>query len=167
MMRTNNKKGFSLIEVVVAIGMIAVISGFILQLFITAKSINQKSNDLNESILLSTNIIEIFKSGDTPADLLKHPMAQYALTSGEGDAFSFTMYYDNQWNLLKNQHAETAFNLKAEVMPIEIEATSVQPQLASKVYTIKISITKNQAYASDKQSNKELYSIEAAKYFSR
>jgi len=64
-----NKKGFTLVEIIIAIASLAIICGFILQIFILATKVNERAIDKQNAINESSNIIEVFNSLDNINDI--------------------------------------------------------------------------------------------------
>jgi Tfp pilus assembly protein PilE len=58
--------GFSVIEVVLSIAVLAAMSLVCLQLFLTASKVNMRSRILDASVMKSTAIVEAFKNSDKP-----------------------------------------------------------------------------------------------------
>ena len=62
MKKTNNKNGFTIVEIIFAISALALVGGFVLQVFILATKVNNKAIDKQYSIVESSNVIEVLKS---------------------------------------------------------------------------------------------------------
>ncbi len=94
-----NKKGFTLVEIIVSIAALALASGFILQLFLLSSEMNRKAEAGNEALMISKSIISVFKSTEDPDELIEGGLF------GAGDpeyldngCFRFTSNYDQDWN---------------------------------------------------------------------
>ncbi len=61
-----NNKGFSLVEVIVSIAIIAVLAAPIIYSFMSAEKVNQKSKTVQEATLIAQNTLESFKASNTP-----------------------------------------------------------------------------------------------------
>ena len=130
-----NNRGFTLIEIIIAIGIIAIISVFVLQVFITAKTLNQKATDLDNSVFLSNNLIELFRSGNSRED--------------------FILYYDSDWKIIN----EKSKNNQADFI---ISGTITH---ASDLYSLKLKTAKLKPYTLSKKNNILLYAVESSKFF--
>lgn len=160
---TAGKKGFTLIEIVITIGILAMASIFILQLFFTARAINQKSNDLTESIMTSISIIETFKSGAAPEELLADQLLKHAVVEQKEDSIGFYIYYDDKWNVQQSLNLEPEYILSAAVEPLTDSRTPDHAK--SGLYRIELTLTKTKPYYVGKAFNEEIYSVAATKYF--
>jgi prepilin-type N-terminal cleavage/methylation domain-containing protein len=158
-----NNRGFTLVEVIIAIGIMAIASVVILQLFITAKNINQKANDLDKSILASTSIIELFKSGETPDDIKTDPYIEHAKIDESNDIININIYYDDNWNLLESKDGNLYFTLTAVITPIS--SIDLISNKTSKYYKIEVHVVKAKPYPLEKNFEKEIYSVETIRYF--
>jgi prepilin-type N-terminal cleavage/methylation domain-containing protein len=65
------QKGFTLVELILSVAMLAIISLFILQYFIAAKNMTLKAKDLDESVLMVQMTFEAFKSNQKVEDFQK------------------------------------------------------------------------------------------------
>ena len=133
--KKKSNRGFTLIEIIIAIGIIAIISVFVLQVFITAKTLNQKANDLDNSVFISSNLIELFRSGNSEED--------------------FILYYDSDWKIIN----EKSKNSQADFI---ISGTITH---ASDLYSLKLKTTKLKPYTLSKKNNILLYTVESSKLF--
>lgn len=150
-----NKKGFTLIEIIVAIGIIAIISGFVLQIFISAKNLNQKAADLDNSVFISSNLIELFKSGNSEEDFIRSTRFKNMKITDAGGSPSIELYYDADWKIIN----EKSKNNQADFI---ISGTITH---ASDLYSLKIKTAKLKPYTLSKESNILLYTVESSIFF--
>lgn len=97
-----NNKGFTLLEAILSIATLAMLSGFILQMFIVASSANVKAQNLDKASVEAMNIIENIKSFDyyinpNETDFFK----EFALNKNEGE-YIFYKAYDENWNPIQD-----------------------------------------------------------------
>lgn len=57
-----NEKGFTLVEMIISVAMLAVVSLFIVQYFISAHNLNEKAADLDQGVWLAQEALEAFKA---------------------------------------------------------------------------------------------------------
>ena len=95
-----NDKGFTLVEVMIAIMVLALASGFIAEMFLVSARVNQKAQDIDSGVMRAIGIIETFKKQDTPLQLADDVTSQDAYTSREDKALIMTGYYDGYWQPL-------------------------------------------------------------------
>ncbi len=130
-LKRSKRKGFTLVEVLVAFAVLAIVSGALLQSFVVSAKNNRRAYDLDKAHALCDRAAELFKAYPYPEDLKnafsgpdfsEQPSpAAYILTesfldaSGKGDML-FTKYYDSEWReLLSSEEGIAAYRLKARV----------------------------------------------------
>jgi prepilin-type N-terminal cleavage/methylation domain-containing protein len=59
----DNENGFSILEVIISIAALALISSFVLEMFIVSAKINQNAEELDRAARTAANIIEQFHGG--------------------------------------------------------------------------------------------------------
>jgi prepilin-type N-terminal cleavage/methylation domain-containing protein len=83
------ESGFSLLEVVISTAVLALLSGFILQMFIESIYLNQKAYNLDMSANAAAGALEALKAGETPDSGALAPK-----------------YFDSQWRQIAVIQAE-------------------------------------------------------------
>lgn len=73
-----NKKGFTLVELIIAVGVLAVAGVFLVQMFLSASVLSQKARDTDTALYHAQAIIEEFKISPIIGDL--------------------TLFFDDDWN---------------------------------------------------------------------
>jgi prepilin-type N-terminal cleavage/methylation domain-containing protein len=87
-----NEKGFTLVEVMIAILALTLLSGFILEMFLTASGVNQRAKDTDAGSARAMSVIESFKQQAAPFDLDKAPLLAGALTDKSDEAMRLSLY---------------------------------------------------------------------------
>ena len=85
-----NNKGFSLVEVIIAIAVLALLSGYVLQSFIVSEELNKKAAALDTATYKCVSIIETFKAN--PELTLKEDYQNLSSNS-----WQTTFYYGEDW----------------------------------------------------------------------
>lgn len=149
------KKGFTLVEIIIAIGIIAIISGFVLQIFISAKNLNEKAADLDNSVFISNNLIELFKSGNSEEAFTASTRFSNMKVTNEGGSATIELYYDADWNIIneKEKSSQADFIVVGTITHV------------SNLYSLKIKTTKSKPYILSDKRNTLLYTVESSKYF--
>ncbi|MDR3239371.1 MAG: prepilin-type N-terminal cleavage/methylation domain-containing protein [Clostridiales bacterium] len=106
-----NQKGFSLLEVIISIATIAVISGFILQMFIVSARLNQRARDLDMGASLAVNAVETVKKASRLQDIEADSFFEGALTRmPRKEALEIVGCYDARWQRLPLSETEYQSN---------------------------------------------------------
>ena len=103
MFNLKDNKGFTLVEVMIAILVLALASGFIAEMFLVAAKVNQKALDIDNSVMQAVGIIETFKKLRAPLDLAEDTAFENAYSQQEDDMLILTGYYDASWQSLAAQ----------------------------------------------------------------
>lgn len=95
--RAYKKAGFSLVEIILSVAVLSVLSIFILEMFATARTLNDHANALDSSVLISETLFErIQASGGLEAALTAGAYTDYTLEK-ESNQTVATLYYDETW----------------------------------------------------------------------
>lgn len=155
-------KGFTLVELIMSIGIIAIISGVVLQLFITAGNMNKRAADLDKSVMISETLVEKFKSSTGPLDFSQSEGMKQSLENNKAKQYNLKLYYDNDWNVIKTTSDKENLNKSAAfILKINLSSSN-----EAQLWKMKIDVIKNQFRYLEKNNGKAFYSIEAAKCFS-
>lgn len=112
-----NKKGFTLVELVVAIAALALCSGILLSMYIMSDDLANDANLYDEAVNRSSNIAEDFKSSKDLEDFIA---SMYLNIDGAKESSSvddvdvWTFYYDDNW-VYTSSLDDTAIILAAEL----------------------------------------------------
>ncbi|MDR1204801.1 MAG: prepilin-type N-terminal cleavage/methylation domain-containing protein [Peptococcaceae bacterium] len=133
-----NEKGFTLVEVMISIFALTLLSGFILEMFLTASRVNQQAQDTDAGSIRAMSVIESFKQQDSPFDLERDPLLAGAFVDKSGQEMNLSLYYDAQWTPIPTSSASEAspeappgarFN-----MEVLVSARDAQPNRVSLAY---------------------------------
>jgi type II secretory pathway pseudopilin PulG len=148
----NNEKGFTLAEMIIAIGILMLASGFILQIFITSKTMNIRAYDLDKSVSLASSVVETFKTSDEPMRF--NPDADYTLRTQIEKQVTLIQNYDQNWEALKVGSKEA----------VTYQMICVLERLEnSQVVALNIRVEKKKA----NEPPKILYALKAAQYVAK
>lgn len=105
-----SEKGFTLVEVIMSIAILAIASLFILDFFLVAADSNQFAQDVDKGTTLAVSILEEFKQVDSPADFEELDLLEGGYLNIEQDHYYFTLYYDADFHIMefKDQRPEDA-----------------------------------------------------------
>ena len=90
------KSGFTLLEVIISVAVLALVSVFILQMFVVSDRVNKKAKNIDQANMICMDAIERFKNA-APRAINGHT----------------EVYYDSGWNIADT--AEAAFILTVEI----------------------------------------------------
>lgn len=105
-MNFNKNKGFTLYEVIIAIGLLSICSITILQFFIFSNEVNSKARNIDLSNNIVTNYIEEARNLTNSRDLfgLESPYIEEDSDDNNKNELSILEYYDRDFNLLPSDY---------------------------------------------------------------
>jgi prepilin-type N-terminal cleavage/methylation domain-containing protein len=153
----NNRRGFTLVEMIIAIGVIAIFSGLVLQLFITAKNLNKVSGDLDRSTSVAVSVIETFKMSPDPESFFRNDFfSESDLTPVNGKLTAVT-YFDGQWEKIVPAEKDRAVFI--------LTITALDGVTAFNTTDLKVKITITDEYGVESRRGHELISLTASKFY--
>ena len=93
----HKKKGVSLVELILSIAVLSILSVYVIQMFITSKTLNQKAEDLDYSVLISQTIFETVENDKTLEAVYNSPLFKFAVSSPSEDKSLTVIYFDENW----------------------------------------------------------------------
>jgi prepilin-type N-terminal cleavage/methylation domain-containing protein len=145
----SNKKGFTLIEMVIAIGILAVLAVGIMRLFLTSQVSHQKAVDLDYAVLETNALIERFQD----------------IKGSPGNGSSFTIYYNDKWertNIIESNIQYAIYgdlaklsDDKAGLLHLDLRVVRLKPYILEKngeneIYKISVIIEDLSYWGEDK-----------------
>lgn len=89
-----NKKGFTLVELVVAIAALALCSGFILSMYFKSDELSDDASMYDEAMNQVSFIAETFKASTSPLNFANN---YHLEADDEQKEFEWTVYYNEKW----------------------------------------------------------------------
>ncbi len=132
------KKGLSLVEIILSIAVLSIFSVFILEMFLTARTINIKARNLDESVVNTEIIVQALRANNGLETLMKSDGLQEARW---GDAPLMTLAWDENWQIVSLDE-DVAFKLlmfSSETLegPIELKMYQLFKDEELLIYEIK------------------------------
>ncbi len=158
MKRPENPKGFALVEIIIAIGVLAVVSMFVVRLFVLAANTQNRARDLDHACFEAQTAVETYKLYGTlssqEARALWNVIARPKM-SGTGTIY--TVFYGKDWAPAEAPQ-ENGFTLVFTV-------TETPPDDGLGVWEdIRVAVYKNSAYLLEDGGQKEIYTLSAGVY---
>lgn len=156
-LKGNQRRGFTLVELVISVCVMAIISVYMLQFFIGAKDLNRKAEDLDASVYLSTAVIESIKANvwETSPELQAFGLP---LAGSDPEGLEWTAYYDAAWSPLKQKTEQALFQGRLLMKRLSQEG---QPK---GLYQVTVEMTRLEPYFRGKTPEPVLYTLESKLY---
>lgn len=149
------KKGFTLVELIISVGILSVAGAFILLFFAYSKDINTRAYDLDNSVYHSNYIIELLK-----AELWdEEPLIDMRVleTSKPPDSISKEIRFDNKWEYVElDEGHDYVLNLNLERNEDGVNNKDL--------YDVTIEVIKTKPYFRSLTKNMTIYSMETKVY---
>lgn len=131
----SKKNGFTLIEMVIAVCILAVLSVGVLKLFVTSQVTHQKAVDIDNAVLETNRLIEEFQR------VLDAPQKESR----------FTVYYDEQWNPSTFKDDSVNYAIYGSMIPLSEEQKGL--------LHMDLRVVRLGPYPFEKDSEPEIYSV--------
>lgn len=152
----NNRFGFTLAELIISVGTLAIVGILTIQFFLSAKDINIRSSELDHSVYLTNTIIESIK-----ADLWdRYPLDAISPNSIETNNQSFEGYifFNKDWQITSATDPRALFEAA-------IFLSGQANELGDRtLYDIRIEIKRIKPYFRGKESQPVLYATDTKIY---
>jgi prepilin-type N-terminal cleavage/methylation domain-containing protein len=94
----NKKKGISLVELILSIAVLAILSVYVIQMFLLSQKLNEQAEALDQSVMLSETIFETVELDRSLESVFNAPLFKYAESIESSDVVSRKLYLDKNWN---------------------------------------------------------------------
>lgn len=90
-----------MIELILVIGIFAVISVFLVQMFMGTSRLQDKANDISRALIQAQTIVEQIKNSASIGETAKI----LEMDNFDNSSFNYCIYYDSKWNQTKSPSA--------------------------------------------------------------
>lgn len=164
-LRNLNKSqaGFSLIEIIMSIGILAIVSIFIMQMYIKATSLKEMAFDKDYALSTAQTVLEVYKSRGPEREIWINTEAilnETAVINQLDDPNSYTVeyYYDRNWQPAKDKQ-DKGYTLR---LIIENQTDSVLPGSLTRA---DVSVIRQHPYLLSYEDNMVLCNLQSSTYF--
>ncbi len=156
MVKADKRRGFTLVELIISVGTLALGGILIIQLFLSAKDITRRTEELDHSVYLSNCIIETAKVGLWE----EAPLSEFqrADTGSGNNGIILLAFYDKDWNAVGEGSREALF--RVTLLLAGREGFGV----GSTLYDISLQIHRLKPYFRGKEEKPLLHSLDTEIY---
>lgn len=162
-MKKKQKKGFTLLEMIIAVGLLSIMSVGILKVFLVAKDLNEKSEDIHNSILLTKNMIALMDGGHFPGVGTSKAESQvYMDHMVQGAApLEYVLGLDEDFEPIPMDLEQNA----PYVWKMALEKISKEHLADEGLYQVDIRVYRNKPYAIREQEVTPIYEVSMKRFF--
>jgi len=143
-------QGISLVEIILSIAVLALLSTYVVQMFMTSQRLNEKANALDESVYISESIFEAIDL-DSDLDHLKNlKVMKHAVFTSENDYKVIKIYFDKDF---MSVDADGDYRYILELKSIDTQALAY----SKSTYELQVVDTES-------KESEPIYEIEMEKY---
>ena len=154
--KAEKKRGFTIVELIISVGTLAIAGTIMIQLFMGAKDIALRAEELDRSVFLSTRIIESIKSEQWDEEPLNKMYSEYAVIYG--NKLKKTGYYNQEWEEVEEDSEDILF-----VSTLSMESEDIVEEDKS-LYELKFQIRRLKPYFKGKEAEPILNSVKTMVY---
>lgn len=152
-----NRKGFSLLEIIMAVGLLSLVSVYTLQIYVTAHRLNQQTYDLDESIQIANTVMQLV-DGSPQDELLLHPVFDQYHVTKSGDGLEIEQWYNENWMPVDheqdNDNSTAVYHLQVYIEPHQQEV----------LQQVTVIIDRIKPYLLRQEAHTELYRLSSFRY---
>ncbi|MDR1615551.1 MAG: prepilin-type N-terminal cleavage/methylation domain-containing protein [Syntrophomonadaceae bacterium] len=158
-----NQSGFTLVEIIMSIGILAVVSIFVMQMYIKAASLKDMVFDKDYALAAAQTALESYKAnGPELSDLLEANFVykEYArlIPAGAAGNDALKCFFDEQWSPVSSE------TLKGYTLTLEITPAGNQTSYG-RLLKATVSVVRNYPYMLENNDTQLLCSFESLTYF--
>lgn len=130
----SRKLNMPMLEIIITLGILMIVSVFLMRLFLGANSLENKARDISKACILAENAGEVIKATeDLETAIIELNLTK---TDSEGEGLTFEKHFDSKW-----QEVDTtgAYTMKVVLTETDYATKSL--------VTADITIVKNKSYA--------------------
>ena len=156
MEKINNRHGFTLVELIISVGTLALIGILTIQFFMSAKDISRRTEELDHSVYLSNCIIEAVKAGFWE----EAPLSEFKKAADRADKgrIELIAYYDKDWTNVDKDSRSALFE-------VDLNMTGQAGfEGASTLYDLSLQVRRLKPYFRGKAPEPILHSLDTKVY---
>jgi hypothetical protein len=154
--KAEKKRGFTIVELIISVGTLAIAGTIMIQLFMGAKDVALRAKELDRSVFLSTRIIESIKSEQWDEEPLNKMYTEYAMRYG--NKLKKTGYYNEEWEEVEEGSEDILF-----VSTLSMESKDIVEEDKS-LYELALQIRRLKPYFKGSEAEPILNSVETMVY---
>lgn len=121
-----NKKGFTLIEVIISIAALGIICAILLRLFVLAGDTNKRAGNIQDAQMSVTSTVELFSS----AESIEEAMTALGIGASDGTADGSYTFIQDDYKIIVDISEDTG-GYPGRLFDLSVKAVDDEKELAS------------------------------------
>lgn len=117
-MDKRRQKGVSLVELILSIAILAFVGVYVIQMFLLSQQLNRQAKDLDQGVLISTQLFELVEQDQSLASLKNAQIMKFAKTTSVDDGVKMDVYFDDEWGVIPDP-LSTGYVLAFETQKVQ------------------------------------------------
>jgi len=152
------RAGFSLLEIIMAVGLLSLVSVYMLQIFVTAHRLNQQTLDTDESVQISNTIIQAVDLSPTVDILLQQALLNKAVLTGNSKLLEIEQWYNEKWIPIDSKK-ENVENMAYYYLKVRVE-----PDETDQLTKVNVRVYRVKPYLLRHEETTEIYHLSVVRY---
>lgn len=144
-------KGFTLVEMIISVGILAVVSTFVLKVYLASNQLSQRAYQLDKSVQISRNLVELTTAGEKINRQSKFELLKNMQKTDNG----YDLYFDKDFNIEKEN--------PTYLLEMKVTDKDGLDNINIKVYKIGVLNCEETLNNPEKRNREQIYELNALK----
>ncbi|MBS6064060.1 MAG: type II secretion system protein [Peptostreptococcaceae bacterium] len=144
-------KGFTLVEMIISVGILAVVSTFVLKVYLASNQLSQRAYQLDKSVQISRNLVELTTAGEKINSQSKFELLKNMQKTDNG----YDLYFDKDFNIEKEN--------PTYLLEMKVTDKDGLDNINIKVYKICVLNCEETLNNPEKRNREQIYELNALK----
>lgn len=144
-------KGFTLVEMIISVGILAVVSTFVLKVYLSSNQLSQRAYQLDKSVQISRNLVELTTAGEKINSQSKFELLKNMQKTDNG----YDLYFDKDFNIEKEN--------PTYLLEMKVTDKDGLDNINIKVYKIGVLNCEETLNNPEKRNREQIYELNALK----
>lgn len=144
-------KGFTLVEMIISVGILAVVSTFVLKVYLASNQLSQRAYQLDKSVQISRNLVELTTAGEKINSQSKFELLKNMQKTENG----YDLYFDKDFNIEKEN--------PTYLLEMKVTDKDGLDNINIKVYKIGVLNCEETLNNPEKRNREQIYELNALK----
>ncbi len=144
-------------EIIMAVGLLSLVSVYTLQIYVTAHRLNQQTIDMDESIQTANTVMQLV-DGSSRNELALHPFFEQANFAFEGDTVEIQQWYNEKWMTVDGKEVNEDQTIYHTVQ------VNIEPHQLDGLWHVTVKVNRVKPYLLRQEEYTDLYRLSVLRY---